>query len=286
MVIVNLLINTAPLLLIVFAALVSQYAGVMAVFLEGILNLSAFLTLSFTIFFNNPIFGVLTSVLTCSLLIIFTAFFTEYTKANPFMTGLSINLFSDGLISVLSSLWFNTRGVITIDNFASLTSFTRIYGTVFSYFIIVLMVFGFYQTKWGLRTKITGEEQLVLKRYGVSPKSYRIIAWFIATILTSLAGSSYTFRLASFVPNISSGKGWIAIAIVFLGRQRVSNVILATLFFTASEMFALWLQGFSFFNITIPPTILLSVPYIIVLVIFAITPNLHKKAKEKEHISF
>ncbi len=71
------------------------------------------------------------------------------------------------------------------------------------------------------------------------------------------------------MPNISSGKGWIALAVVFLGHKNIFGVVLATLLFAAAEYASNRLQGLNI----IKPAMLLAMPYIFALLLFAVVPS-------------
>lgn len=280
-----------PLLLVSIAALISEFAGVMAVFLEGIINLGAFFTFALTLVFKNPIIATGISIIICILIMLITATFTEKTKANPFLVGLSINLFSQGIISLMSSVFYKTRGVLpfstyidsstnTAAEFFHFLEFAEKYSTYFGIFVVLFIVTAMQGTKWGMRVRITGEEPEVITRYGSNPAKYRILSWLIPSAMAAVVGSIKVFKLASFVPNISSGIGWIGIAAVFLGRKRLSGVTLAAIVFSMANVLSIFLQDSAF---NIPPTILLSLPYIISIILLTIIPSSfhHKKPKLK-----
>ncbi len=92
--IANILISAAPSLLAAMGALVSEYAGVMAVFLEGVINLGAFFCFALTAVTGSAAAGAAGSLSVCTLIIFLVSVFTEKTKANPFLTGLAVNLLS------------------------------------------------------------------------------------------------------------------------------------------------------------------------------------------------
>lgn len=278
-----------PLLLVSIAALISEFAGVMAVFLEGIINIGAFLTFALTLVLKNPIIATGLSIIICILLMLVAAAFTEKTKANPFLVGLSVNLFSSGIISLLSSMFYKTRGVLPFSTYIDINSktgsdllgfieFAEKYSTYFGIFVILFIVTAMQGTKWGMRVRVTGEEPEVLTRYGSNPAKYRILSWLIPSAMGAVVGSIKVFKLASFVPNISSGIGWIGIAAVFLGRKRLSGVTLAAIVFSLANVLSIFLQG-SIFNI--PPTILLSLPYIISILLLTIIPSSFRQKKPK-----
>lgn len=274
-----------PLFLASSGALVSEYAGVMAVFISGIINLSSFLTFAFTVFTGSPTAGMLLSVCVCVTFIVLTALFTEYTSSNPFLTGLAVNLACSGIISLLSSMWFKTRGVLSFRSFfefhetssvsaksiADAGLFLRTNGIYAAAFVIVSLMLLLKKSRWGIRTKITGSSAEVLSEYGMNPIFYRTTAWCTAALFSAFAGTFYTFRMSSFVPNISAGTGWIAIAAVLLGQRSVTGMLLASLLFSTAEYHANYLQGSPAASF-ISPTILLSLPYAAALLLFVLIP--------------
>ena len=113
----DILILWTPLLLISFGALVTEYAGMIAIFTDGIINLSAFLCFLFLFLTENIVLSLILSFLLSSFFIILVAEFTEKTESNPFLTALAVNLFSSGFISLLSTQIFKTKGVLSFQEF-------------------------------------------------------------------------------------------------------------------------------------------------------------------------
>ena len=88
----SIFMSASPLILITAGALVSEYAGVTAVFADGIINLTAFLFFAFAVFTKNLVLAAAAAVSVSVLLMHGAAVFTHKTTANPFLTGLSVNL--------------------------------------------------------------------------------------------------------------------------------------------------------------------------------------------------
>jgi simple sugar transport system permease protein len=293
----EILIAAAPLLLAAMGALFTEYAGVLAVFLEGIINLAAFLCFSLTVFTGNTAAGIVSAAAICAALILAVSVFTAKTGANPFLTGLAVNLFSGGIIPVLSSLWFGTRGVISPELllagfggqslgqdaaglsvpelFAGGTALSRIAVTAAVWIGAALLIPLLKYSRWGLRFRISGSDPEVLSARGISPERYRILSWLLAALCAAAAGCILTMRLRAFVPNVSSGQGWMALAAVYLGRRRPAGVMGAALVFTAAQYGVTLLQGLSAGGgeaaqavYTGGATLLLALPYLVALLWF------------------
>ena len=91
-----------------------------------------------------------------------------------------------------------------------------------------------------------------------------------AAFYASCAGCILPFTLSSYVPNISSGRGWTALAVVFLGRKNTAAVFAAVFVFAAAQYAANNIQ-----NITgsVTPALLISLPYIVALLLIFVLPR-------------
>jgi simple sugar transport system permease protein len=133
---------------------------------------------------------------------------------------------------------------------------------------IILCAVLLQKTKTGRRLRITGSDPDVLFERGISPSYYRTISWIISGFFASLAGIFLVLKVSSFVPNISSGRGWIALAVVFLGRKKSIGIILAVLVFAGAEFLSNNLQGSS-----VPSGLLIALPYAAALLLFILIPS-------------
>lgn len=264
----NIIILSAPLALASFGALTSEYAGRMAVFTDGIINLSAFLCYTFTVSMHSVAAGVLLSCLCCTAIIFAASRVVE--RANPFLASLGINMLTGALISVISVVTFGTRGVLFSERFAFPAFETRIATTIAAGAVIAAGIAFLFLTKHGLYMRITGSDSDVLASRGVSVPHFRTAAWCIAALYAALAGCVLSFRLSSFVPNISSGRGWLALAAVFLGKRSCTGTIAAVLVMSAGEYVAAHMQNV-FAHISSP--LLISLPYIVALLLIMLMPG-------------
>lgn len=274
----DILILWTPLLLISFGALVTEYAGMIAIFTDGIINLSAFLCFLFLFLTENIVLSLILSFLLSSFFIILVAEFTEKTESNPFLTALAVNLFSSGFISLLSTQIFKTKGVLSFQEFipslVNSENFLRTFCRIPLSFIFLLLVcilwISLRKTNWGLALSISGKHGQFLEEKGISSKTYHLVSWILASSFAIFYGFSALFRLSSFVPNISSGRGWIALAVVFLGKTNPKGVFLGSLLFTLLEYGIMRLQNISFVQ-RLSPTIFIAFPYLIALIIIILT---------------
>ena len=260
---------SAPLLLASLGALVSEYAGAMAIFPEGAINLSAFLFVVFITCTKNAFLAFFLSVCCTCLLVFFLALFAQKRRADIFLLGLAFNLFSAGITSILSSFLFGTNGVVEFSAIFEIPASLGAASAASAWLLAVVFIALFGKSSLGLKIRFAGSGSDALRINGINVANLRILSWLFAAFFSSAAGIIMALRLQAFVPNISSGKGWLALVAVFLGRKNFAGVIAAVLLFSALELTGISLQGL----LGISPTVLLSLPYIVVLVVFTIIPS-------------
>ncbi len=264
----TILYMSVPLILATLGALVSERAGVLAVFMDGAITLSGCIAIGVTLATGSALAGLLAACLATVGLLFAVAVFTERTRANPFLTGLSVNLLSVGLTSWLSASLFGTRGVVDLAERGILVSYPETPIALLAVSLAPLLAFVFRSTSWGMRLSVSGVSGPALESRGRSPARYRIASWCVAAFFASLAGASLAFRLGAFVPNLSAGRGWTALAACYLGYRRPIPCLGAVFVFTIAEYATNALQGSA-----IPGTVILGLPYALSLLVFALIPS-------------
>jgi ABC-type uncharacterized transport system permease subunit len=270
----DILAFSAPLFLASFGALASEYAGRMALFIDGMISLSSFLCFAFTVLTGSAAAGCILSASCCILFIFACSRAVESFNADPFLASLALNIFCGALVSFLSASVFGTRGVLTSPRFVFNASSVRLWSSAAAYILTAAGIAVIQLTRPGLYLRITGSDSDVLSSRGVNTSWYRTASWCTAAAYASAAGCILSMRLSSFVPNISSGRGWLALAAVFLGRRSSAGTAAAVLVMCGAEYAAVNLQNV-FSNIASP--LLISLPYIIALLFILIEPARENK---------
>lgn len=271
-IIILILASAMPLVIATIAALVSEYAGRMIFFLDGLITLSAFICYSITVKTQNVFLGIFICILCPLIFVFFISFIIEKFKFNYFIVSLSQNIFLLSCVSVLSSLFFNTRGILVNDFFSFNQNYFKVVSICIGLIIIVSALIFLKKTKHGTYLKITGSDSDVLKSCGINPDFYKVISWMIASVLASFCSVILLFRLSSFVPGISSGIGWTSLAIVFLGKRKIGRSILMAFVFSVLQFISSNLQSFEIFK-NIPSGVLLSLPYLICVLLILCVPK-------------
>lgn len=267
MTVLALLSYACPLILCSLGALFSEYAGCLALFLDGLVSFSAFLFYAFTIGTGSPVLG---GVLACLTAVVITLGFSaviERFRANRFIAAIAMNLLFGALTSCLSWLFFGTRGVLAADVFKFSAEPARLTTVFISLLFVAMAVWFLGYCRAGLYVRVAGSDADVLKAKGIEPGIIRTLSWSLAALYGSTAGCFLAMRLSSFVPNISSGRGWMALAAVFLGKKKPLRIITAVLIFALADIFSANIQNYIQ---GIPSSLLISLPYLVSLLLILI----------------
>ena len=264
---INILSFSCPLLLCAMGALYSDYAGILAIFLEGLVSFSAYFMFYFTVTTGSAALGMLLTSLICVGSVVFFATLIEKLHANPFIGATAINLLFSSLPSFFAVIHFNNRGVLTSEAFNFPVFETKIFTVIFSFTILSLAFLFLLKTRAGLYIRITGSDSDVLTAKGVKPVWCRIQAWVFAAFFASLSGAFLCMRISSFVPGISSGRGWMALAAVYLGKKNPLRITISVLIFCAADFFASSIQNYL---PALPTSVVLSLPYLVILLVIGL----------------
>lgn len=261
---------SAPLALASLGALASAYSGRLAIFTDGAINLSAFLCFAFCAATKSALAASALSVAICVCLSLCFSKFVERFKADETMASLALNIFFNALVSFLSARIFKTRGVLSDPSFMFPAREARIATTAAAFFFSAALVAFLFKTKTGLYIRISGSDGDTLESRGVSASRCARISLAICAGFASLAGCALAIRVSSFTPGVSGGKGWLALAAVYLGRKTCCGTLLCAVLFCAAEYFASNLQN------VFPDaasSLMLSMPFLAALALLIVAPK-------------
>jgi simple sugar transport system permease protein len=124
-----------------------------------------------------------------------------------------------------------------------------------------------FRTPWGLELRACGEHPDAAEAAGVRVRRVRIAATLFGGALAGLAGAHLALAHAgTFAENMSAGRGFIAIAVVALGRWNPPLVLLAAIFFGAAAALQFLLQAL---GLELPYQFFLALPYVVTLLALA-----------------
>jgi general nucleoside transport system permease protein len=264
-----------PFLLAGIGGLFTELSGMLNIALEGLILTGAFFSVVLAAATGNLLLGITLGVLCAMALSLLFGSVTLYLRANVFITGLATNLFASGFTIVLADRLFRTKGVIQFPNVPRLPSLTvppflqriPVLGDVLfghnvivyiTWLIVLVSAVVIYRTPFGMRLRGTGLNEKTIFSLGLNPRRYQMAGILLSGLTCGLAGAMLTIQLAAFVPQISSGRGWIALVAIYLGNRTPWGIFAASFVFGLAESLANYAQGAA----RIPADFILALPYL------------------------
>jgi simple sugar transport system permease protein len=284
----------APILLASLGALLTDLGGILGIFIEGFMVFGSFFAWIIAGWTGSVFTGSAISALAAGLAGCLLSRFVHKTKANPFIAGLALNLAAAGVTESCSTIWFGTKGVLRnpglhipgplVIPFAERLPLvgTLVSGQLpfvyVSWICTVVLALVIDKTHLGLRLKASGLAPEAASDQGIRIERCREYSWGAAAFLATLAGAALTFRVGSYSPGGIAGRGWIALAAVYLGFRTIWGTAAAAVLFALAERIGFMAQAFT----AIPATVMLGVPSALALVLFSFSQSIGSSGKRKK----
>jgi simple sugar transport system permease protein len=262
-------IRTAtPLLLAALGGLYSERAGVINIALEGLMLAGAFTAAAVTHYAGSPWVGLLAAVVAGMLVASIHAVACIRFNADQVVSGTAINILMLGVPAMLSGALFLSSGStpqIPKDNLIPWTP------VVLALLLVGVTWYVLYRTPFGLRLRAVGENPEAADAAGVNVKRVRYSAVLLSGALAAVGGAYLSIGQSSlFTRNMTSGRGFIALAALIFGKWRPVQTMLACLLFGFTEAISIQMQGvFKPFGEEIPVQFISIVPYVLTIVVLA-----------------
>ena len=146
------------------------------------------------------------------------------------------------------------------------------YGLVYTALALVPAVWWLlYRTRFGLRLRATGENPAMVDAAGLSVRALRYQALALNGVLSGLAGAYLVLaQNPSFVPHMTAGRGYMALAAMIFGKWHPVGALWACLLFGFLDAAAIRLQGVSLPGIgAVPVQAIQALPYVLTVVLLA-----------------
>jgi simple sugar transport system permease protein len=125
----------------------------------------------------------------------------------------------------------------------------------------------FFRTRTGLALRAVGESPASARAAGVPVRRMQVLATVAGGAFAGLAGGTLVLaQVGTFAERMTAGRGFIAIAIVVLGRWHPVGVLLAALLFGGATALQFLFQAA---GLDVPYQLFLMLPYLLTLVLLA-----------------
>ena len=272
--------TATPLLLAATGELIVERSGIIFVGLEGSI-LAGALAAAAGAFAIGVVGGTVLAAVAGSLVALLFGFFVVRLRAEQIVTGTAITLLAGGATGALYQTIFGTQGaalrvptvgVIVLPLLSAIPAIgpALFAQTGFTYGAIVLIAVVWWwmaRTHAGLALRACGERPGAARAAGVRTDRVRIVAAATAGACGGLAGAALVLaQSGTFAEGMSAGRGFIAIAIVALGRWRAAGVVVASLAFGAASALQYLFQAMGW---SLPYQLFLALPYVATLIALA-----------------
>ncbi|HEX9616005.1 MAG TPA: ABC transporter permease [Anaerolineales bacterium] len=256
-----------------------QRSGVLNLGVDGQMLLGAFAGFYVVLTTGNLWLGLGAAMLVGALMGLAMGLISVTLQAEQGISGIGVYLFGLGMSDLLFQKMLGT--VETVKGFPQLhiplLSDIPVIGEIFfSHNFLVYLAFALVpvswfvlnKTTWGLKIRAVGENPEAADSLGVSVSAVRYSTLILGGTLSGIAGASLSIALLNvFQQNLTSGLGFIAVALVYFGGWRPVGVLVGSLLFSMVNALQLWVQVK---NIPIPSDIAVMMPYVLTILALVI----------------
>lgn len=280
-VILTIITASTPLLLAAIGELVVERSGVLNLGVEGMMVVGAVCGFVAAYTTGSAAFGVLAAVLAGMAMSLLFGFLTQTLATNQVASGLALTLLGLGLSGLIGESFTGLPGVklqpIDIPVLTDIPFLGAIlFGQdvlVYASFVLVFAVsYAMTRTRAGLVIRAVGDNHHSAHALGYNVIAVRYGCILFGGACAGLAGGYLSLVYTpQWVENMTSGRGWIALALVVFATWIARRVLVGAYLFGTVWIMGLYAQGM---GIGIPSQVLSSFPYLItILVLVLISRN-------------
>jgi len=260
---------STPLILAALGGLFSERSGVINIALEGLMLAGAFTAAAVTYAVGDPYVGLLAGMMAGVLIAAIHAVACIAYKADQVVTGTAINILMIGMPAFLSGAFFLSSGSTPQIPKEHLIPWIPI---VIAFALVPISWYVLYKTPFGLRLRSVGENPEAADAAGVKVARMRYAGVLLSGALAGIGGAYLSIGQSSlFTRNMTSGRGFIALAALIFGKWRPVQTLLACLLFGFTEAISIQMQGVVKLpsGDDIPVQFIQMVPYVLTIIVLA-----------------
>lgn len=271
---------STPLLGASMGESVSERAGCVNISLEGMMLCGALGAVLGSYYTGSPWVGLLCAILAGLLVGLIQAIFSVGLAVNQVVVGIALNIGALGVTTYVARSAFGITENPRIVGLAPLpvpflsqipvvgpALFNQSALVYITYLLVIVVGFILMRTEKGLALRAVGEHPEAAASMGLSVKSYRYAAIMLCGAFCGLAGSFFSLvQLNTFVEGMTGGRGFIALAVVVVGKWTPWRLALVALLFGMLDALALRAQALA---LGLPYHLLLALPFLVTLLVYA-----------------
>lgn len=285
----------APLVLAALAGLFSERAGIVNIALEGKMLGAAFAAAAVAATTGSPWLALLAGIAVAVALSMVHGVASITYAGNQMVSGMAINVLALGLTAVLAIAWFKQGGRTPLLQgearfgpielpFAAELAGVPVLGPLYAdvigghnllvyltFAIVPLVAFVVARTRFGLRLRAVGQNPSAVDTAGISVAGMRYKALLVTGVLTGIGGTYLSIAHgAGFQPDMTAGKGFLALAALIFGKWRAWPAVFACLLFAFTDALQIRMQGVALPLVgVVPVQAIQALPYVLTVLLLA-----------------
>jgi simple sugar transport system permease protein len=268
-----------PLVFGAIAGMFSERSGVVNIGLEGMMLMAAFWAVYGSDKGGTWVVGLLVGMVSGGLLALLLAFFAIHLRADQIVVGFAVNFLALGITGFFFQQFYNgqiTGNVSVVPNLhiaglghvfeGSIGDLSIL--TWASFLLVIVSYVVLFKTPIGLRIRACGEHPRAADTVGINVYLVRYGCVVLSGLLVAVGGVYLSLGPqgnGTFIFDMTSGKGFIALAAMIFGNWRPAGAFGAAVLFGFSSALALKLQVYS----SQAATLFQILPYVLTLVAVA-----------------
>ena len=273
----NATLQAATLLFVAaLGELITEKSGILNLGVEGMISVGAVAGFITAVNTENLILSIFVGILAASIFSSVHAFVTVILKQDQTVSGLILTILGLALSALLGKNYIGRKLNVKIESVGKISEPSNVIEVLLNqniifYIAIVLMVSTAYilkNTMFGRRFQAVGEDSKSSDSMGLNIVKTQFIATCVGGAFAGLAGVYLTL---SYVPywtdGMTSGRGWIALALVIFGGWKPYRTAFGALIFGFLEALVPRLQTYGF---ELSPYLLRVTPYLITIIVLVI----------------
>ena len=268
-----------PLIFAALGGVVSERSGVVNIGLEGMMLFGAFFGIYGADVTGSWLGGLLVGMVAGGVLALLHAFFSVSLRADQIVSGFAINFLALGITGYIFLHHYGDQGtpdgLPQVPDVSLPIDWIPFFGPALDklnllVWVAILLVFAVwlfvFRTPAGLRLRSVGENPRAAATVGISVYKVRYLAVIASGVLAAMGGAFISIGFVhSFNQNMTAGRGFIALAVVIVGKWRPGAALAAALMFGFAQALAQRLPVFSESS----ATLLQALPYVVTLIAVA-----------------
>ena len=285
------LIMTTPVLLAALGGLINRTGGLVNIGLDSMMLVGALVGVILAAGHGSWAVALLGAGFAGASLGLLMSLTITRLDANEIIVGLGFNIVAAGLVRFFLKSAYDTSGTLSLPDVTRLPRWNipviadiPVLGAIFSghdiltwlaWILVPLTVWFLARTRAGLRLRAAGAGPKAARALGLDPLFTRDASTVFAGFMSGLAGAYLSIGVVGiFNEGITAGRGFIALAAFYFGRNRPVMTAIGALLFGFFDAFQIRLQGRG-----VPAELVQTLPYVMVIVILTIIAISARKSR-------